>query len=243
MLNENFKDILNALAVTGADYLVVGAYAMAAHGCPRATADIDIWVRPTEANAARVWAALQAFRAPLSKVTQVDFHTPDVVYQIGVAPQRIDILTSISGVEFDHAWPDRLVVVIDGLGIPVIGLKQLYANKLASARQGPARCEADQGPHRITTRSGGAEYAGGSLRSEEPSFCCRSARPIVTLPPRTRSRHAPGPRPFLLSMLHRPSWSVCRGGHGRWPKWRATIPYPEVYHDPAQYTSYVEFEL
>ena len=134
MLNENFKDILNMLSEAEADYLVVGAYAMAAHGCPRATGDIDIWVRPTEANSARVWAALQAFRAPLSKVTQADFHTPDVVYQIGVAPQRIDILTTISGVDFDEAWPDRFVVVVDGLSVPVIGLSQLYSNKLASAR-------------------------------------------------------------------------------------------------------------
>lgn len=101
MLNENFKDILSMLSEAGADYLVVGAYAMAAHGCPRATGDIDIWVRPTEANSARVWAALQAFRASLSKVTQADFHTPDVV---------------------------------DGLSVPVIGLRQLYSNKMASAR-------------------------------------------------------------------------------------------------------------
>jgi hypothetical protein len=134
MLNENFKDILQAFDEAGAEYLLVGAYAMAAHGCPRATGDIDIWVRPTEANAARVWSALQLFRAPLSKVTQADFHTPDVVYQIGLVPQRIDILTSISGVDFEDAWSDRLVVAIEGLPIQVIGLQQLYANKLATGR-------------------------------------------------------------------------------------------------------------
>ena len=134
MLNENFKDMLSAFGEAGADYLLVGAYAMAAHGCPRATADIDFWVRPTEANAARVWTALEMFGAPLSKVTASDFCTPDVVYQIGVPPQRIDILTSISGVNFDDAWAGRLIVDLDGLSVSVIGLQHLHANKLASGR-------------------------------------------------------------------------------------------------------------
>jgi len=134
MLNENFRDMLFAFGEAGADYLLVGAYAMAAHGCPRATADIDIWVRPTRGNARRVWTALQDFGAPLSKVTPEDFCTADIVYQMGVPPQRIDILTSISGVDFDDAWPDRMVVPIDGLSVPVLGVRQLYANKLASGR-------------------------------------------------------------------------------------------------------------
>ncbi len=134
MLNENFRDMLSAFGAAEADYLLIGAYAMAAHGCPRATGDIDIWVRPTEENAQRVWAALESFRAPLSKVTPEDFYTPDIVYQMGLPPQRIDILTSISGVDFDDAWPQRMIVSIDGLSVPVIGLKHLYANKLASGR-------------------------------------------------------------------------------------------------------------
>jgi hypothetical protein len=134
MLNENFRDMLSALGEAGVEYLLVGAYAMAAHGCPRATADIDIWVRPTRDNARRVWGALQDFGAPLSEVTPGDFCTPEVVYQMGVPPQRIAILTSISGVEFDDAWPDRMTVSLEGLSVPVIGLRQLYANKLASGR-------------------------------------------------------------------------------------------------------------
>ena len=134
MLNENFRDMLSAFGEAGADYLLIGAYAMAAHGCPRATADIDFWVRPTAENARRVWAALQNFRAPLSKVTPEDFYTPDFVYQMGIPPQRIDILTSISGVDFDDAWPERMIVPIDGVSVPVIGLRHLYANKLASGR-------------------------------------------------------------------------------------------------------------
>ncbi len=135
MLNENFKDILSMLSEAGAEYLLVGGYALAAHGCPRATGDIDIWVRPSQDNAARVWETLQRFQAPLAKVSQADFHTPDVVYQMGMPPQRIDLLTSISGVDFDEAWTDKLVVEIDGLSIPVIGLKHLYVNKIASGRE------------------------------------------------------------------------------------------------------------
>lgn len=134
MLNENFKDMLSAFGEAEADYLLVGAYAMAAHGCPRATADIDFWVRPSEANAARVWTALEAFGAPLSMVSVADFCTPDVVYQIGVAPQRIDILTSISGVDFEDAWRERLIVELEGVSVSVIGLRHLHANKLASGR-------------------------------------------------------------------------------------------------------------
>lgn len=134
MLNPNFKDMLSALNAADVDYLVVGAYAMAAHGCPRATGDIDIWIRPTKENAARVWVALKTFGAPTSQVTVDDFHTPDVVYQIGVAPQRVDLLTSISGVDFETAWENRLEIDLDGLSAPVIGRRELLENKVASGR-------------------------------------------------------------------------------------------------------------
>ncbi|NNE00156.1 MAG: hypothetical protein HKN47_22785 [Pirellulaceae bacterium] len=134
MLNENFRDMLSAFGEAGAEYLLIGAYAMAAHGCPRATGDIDFWVRPTELNAGRVWTALERFGAPLEKVSVGDFHTPDVVYQMGVPPQRIDILTSISGVKFDDAWKNRMTVELDGVSIAVIGLRHLHVNKLATGR-------------------------------------------------------------------------------------------------------------
>ena len=134
MLNTNFRDILSALSEAGAEYLVVGAYAMAAHGCPRATGDIDVWVRPTAENASRVWNAVLAFGAPASKMTVEDFSTPDIVFQIGVAPHRIDILTSISGVQFEDAWSRKISVEMDGLIVPVIGREELLANKRASGR-------------------------------------------------------------------------------------------------------------
>jgi len=134
LLNTNFKDMLSALSEAGAEFLVVGAYAMAVHGCPRATGDIDLWVRPTAENAARVWNALRAFGAPTSQLKVEDFVTPDVVYQIGVAPNRIDLLTSISGVDFELAWSHKVSAKMGGLAVPVIGLAELLANKRASGR-------------------------------------------------------------------------------------------------------------
>jgi hypothetical protein len=134
LLNPDFKDMLSALSAAKAEYLVVGAYALAAHGFPRATGDLDVWVRPTKENAQRVWSALAAFGAPTSKLRVDDFSTPDIVYQIGVAPRRIDILTSISGVQFDRAWANRISVEMGGLIIPVLGRNELLANKRASGR-------------------------------------------------------------------------------------------------------------
>ena len=135
MLNSHFREMLSALADAEAEYLLIGAYAMAAHGCPRATGDIDLWVRPTAENAAKVWAALLAFRAPTSGVTPQDFTEPDLVYQIGLPPQRIDLLTGVDGVNFDEAWPNRLLVELDGLTVPVIARDDLKRNKKATGRQ------------------------------------------------------------------------------------------------------------
>ena len=98
MLNRDYVEMLAALSAAGAEYLVVGAHALAAHGAPRATGDLDLWVRPTPENARRVWQALEAFGAPLHELTLGDLSRPDVVFQIGLVPQRIDILTSITGV-------------------------------------------------------------------------------------------------------------------------------------------------
>ena len=134
VLNPNFKDMLSALNEAGVEYLVVGAYAMAAYGCPRATGDIDFWIRSTPENAHRIWQVLVEFGAPTSQIAVEDFSTADVVFQIGVAPQRIDIMTSISGVEFDDAWPNRLVADLDGLVANVIGREELLKNKLAAGR-------------------------------------------------------------------------------------------------------------
>ena len=134
MLNPDFRDMLSDLNDAGAEFLVVGAYALAAYGMPRATGDIDIWVRPTESNAQNVWAALEAFGAPRSGVSAADFAQQDVVFQIGVAPGRIDILTSITGVEFDAAWDAREQIEVDGINLFVLSREHLIRNKRATGR-------------------------------------------------------------------------------------------------------------
>jgi len=133
-MNRDFVEMLAALSDAGADYLVVGAHALAAHGIPRATGDLDIWVRPTPENAARVWTALERFGAPLHELERRDLHTSDVVFQIGLAPSRIDLLTSISGVAFDEAWPNRIIVAVAGQEVPTIGREEFIRNKKAVGR-------------------------------------------------------------------------------------------------------------
>ena len=98
-MNPDFRDMLFALNGEGVEYLLVGAYALAVHGMPRATGDIDVWVRPSPENARRTLAALRRFGAPLADLSQADLTRPGTVFQIGVAPRRIDILTAIDGVE------------------------------------------------------------------------------------------------------------------------------------------------
>ena len=133
-MNPDFVEMLSALHDAGVEYLVVGAHALAAHGRPRATGDLDLWVRPSSENASRVYLALQRFGAPLDLLRQEELATPDLVFQIGVAPARIDILTSISGVTFEEAWGNRTTVVVEGLSLPVIGRHHLIQNKRAVGR-------------------------------------------------------------------------------------------------------------
>jgi len=134
MLNPDFRDILSAFVDEGVEFLLVGAYALAVHGHPRATGDLDLWVRPSPENAQRVWRALEKFGAPLSQLAPEDLQRPDLIFQIGVAPRRIDILTSIEGVTFEEAWPARLEVEIEGLTVPVLSREHLIRNKKASGR-------------------------------------------------------------------------------------------------------------
>jgi hypothetical protein len=133
-LNSDFRDMLAMLSEEGVEFLIVGAYALAAHGYPRATGDIDIWVRCSDENAVKVWKALERFRAPMFDLILDDLKTPDIVFQIGVAPRRIDILTSIAGVSFDEAWDARISIKVDGLDLWVIGRDHLIQNKKATGR-------------------------------------------------------------------------------------------------------------
>jgi hypothetical protein len=133
-VNVDFDEMLSALSAAGADFLVVGAHALAVHGIVRATGDLDIWVRPTEQNAERVWAALTHFGAPLDKINKADLSQPGIVFQIGLPPRRIDLLTSISAVEFDEAWQRRLLVPWAGMQVWVIDRQTLIRNKTAAGR-------------------------------------------------------------------------------------------------------------
>jgi hypothetical protein len=107
-MNPDFVDLLRAFTAADVRFLIVGAYALAVHGRPRATGDLDVWVEPTSENAARVMRALAAFGAPMTRISEADFAQPGVVYQIGVPPGRIDILTELTGLSFTEAWPGRL---------------------------------------------------------------------------------------------------------------------------------------
>lgn len=131
LFNQDFKDMLFALSEANAEFLLVGAYALAVHGHPRATGDLDIWVRADSKNAPRVFQSLAAFGAPLDDLTIEDLSKPGVVFQIGVEPSRIDILTAISGVDFNRAWDRRVSIEMDGVCINVLGREDLIVNKRA----------------------------------------------------------------------------------------------------------------
>jgi hypothetical protein len=133
-MNPDFVEMLSALSEAGAEYLIVGAHALAAHGRPRATGDLDIWVRATPENGARVYLALQRFGAPLDDLRECDLSQLDLVFQIGVIPARIDILTGISGVTFEEAWPSRISMSIGELTVPILGREMLLRNKRAAGR-------------------------------------------------------------------------------------------------------------
>ena len=134
MLNPDFRDMLLCLKEEETDFIVVGAYALAAHGFARATGDIDIWVRNSLENAQKVMRALVRFGAPVSHLSAEDFTAPDVVVQLGVEPARIDLLTWIDGLEFDEAWRNRVGITVDGLGIDILSKADLLKNKLAAGR-------------------------------------------------------------------------------------------------------------
>jgi hypothetical protein len=133
-MNQDFTDLLRAFVAAEVRFLVVGAYALAAHGRPRATGDIDVWVDAAPENAARVMRALAAFGAPLSGVSQADFESPGVTYQIGVPPGRIDILTELTGLRFAQAWPDRMSHTFADVSVDVIGRAAFIQNKRATGR-------------------------------------------------------------------------------------------------------------
>ncbi|MFT3709149.1 MAG: hypothetical protein QM817_16015 [Archangium sp.] len=135
-LSADFYDLLREFHRVGVRFLVVGAHALSAHGVTRATGDLDVWVEASPENAILVHRALEAFGAPLSAhaITAADFEKQGTVYQMGLPPLRIDVLTQISGVQFSEAWATRTIVKVRDLELPVLGKATLIANKRAAGR-------------------------------------------------------------------------------------------------------------
>ncbi len=134
MLNPDYRDLLSAFCRSGVEFVLVGAYAMAAHGQPRATMDIDLLIATSAANAERVAAALREFGAPEAAIDRHALTTPGMVVQIGIAPRRVDLLTRLSGVDSGTVFANAEAHVVDGLRVPVIALDDLIRNKRATGR-------------------------------------------------------------------------------------------------------------
>jgi hypothetical protein len=132
--NSDLTDLLHALNAEGAEYLIVGAYAFAFHGRPRATKDVDIFVGSDPANAQKVWNALRAFGAPLDDLRLTDLASPGTFFIMGRPPNQIDIITSIDGVTFERAWEGRVPSTYGDIPVCYIGKTEFVANKLAVAR-------------------------------------------------------------------------------------------------------------
>ena len=134
MLNEDYKDMLLALSDEKVRFLLVGAYALAAHGYPRATMDIDIWVMPSPENADAVLRALRRFGAPLHNLTKEDLLEDGTIFQIGVAPRRIDIITAASGLRFEPTYQNSISLNIEGIEVRIPSIDDLILNKSAIGR-------------------------------------------------------------------------------------------------------------
>ena len=134
LLNPDFRDMLSIFNEEKVEYLVVGAYALAAYGNPRATKDLDLWIKCSEENAKKIVLALNRFGAPSSLIRTQDFIKRGLTVQIGVAPRRIDLVTEISGVTFEDAYPRHTNIEIEGVSVPIIGRQDLLLNKKAAGR-------------------------------------------------------------------------------------------------------------
>ena len=135
-MNEDFRDVLAELLAARARFLVVGAHAVAVHGIPRSTGDLDVWIDTGSENIPRVWTALVHFGAPMEAlgVTTSDLAKPGMIVQLGVPPRRIDIITSVTGIGFEDAWVGRVTHRVNDLEVPFIGRAELLLNKRATGR-------------------------------------------------------------------------------------------------------------
>jgi hypothetical protein len=133
-LDKDFNEFVELFLEHNVRFLIVGGYALAAHGLPRATGDLDAWVWINPENAQNIMRALNAFGFQNLSLTESDFSKEDSIIQLGYPPFRIDILTSIDGVAFDQAWEKKMVVELNGMNVPFIGRDDLITNKKAAGR-------------------------------------------------------------------------------------------------------------
>lgn len=133
-LAQDFEEFVQLLNKHQVDYMVVGGYALAFHGKPRHTGDLDIWINSSEANAEKLVTAVREFGLASLGLTKSDFMEEGYVIQIGYPPLRIDILNTIDGVKFEDAFPNKLYVDVNGVEIKYIGLKEFIDNKTATGR-------------------------------------------------------------------------------------------------------------
>jgi predicted nucleotidyltransferase len=133
-LPHDFREFLKSLGERYVEYLLIGGYAVAYHGYPRATADIDIWIAIHPDNAVKTVETLKAFGFDLPQVTKDLFLKKDQLIRMGMPPMRIEIATTISGVSFNECWAERIVDVLDGVEVNIISLKHLKINKQAAGR-------------------------------------------------------------------------------------------------------------
>jgi hypothetical protein len=135
MLNEDYRDMLRILLENEVRFLVVGAYALGVYGHPRATADFDLWVDAAPDNSKKLYASIGKYGGSRTAITEQTFTEEGIIFQIGVAPRRIDIMTSIDGVRFQEAYANKTIVEIEGLQIPCISKNDLIKNKRSTNRE------------------------------------------------------------------------------------------------------------
>lgn len=133
-LHDHFKEFLRLLNDHGVEYLLIGGYAVGLYGYPRATMDLDLWISASPENARNVSASMQSFGFPPNSVPPDAFQNPDAIFRMGLPPVRIELSTSISGVQFSDCWQRAAHKLLDGVPVRVIGLADLKINKRASGR-------------------------------------------------------------------------------------------------------------
>lgn len=133
--NQDFKDLLNLLSENQVEFIIIGAYAVIFYTEPRFTSDLDIWINPTKNNAEKIWKTLEEFGAPLLEVEISDFTNPDIIYQIGVDPVRIDVFMGVPGLNFNDSYEDAVQSNYDGIPIRFLSRKDLIKAKKTTKRE------------------------------------------------------------------------------------------------------------